>query len=84
VHYTGELIGGKQFDSSKGREPFSFTIGNGEVIRGWDEGVAKMSLGEIALLRISPEFGYGARGAGDDIPPNSPLLFQVELLGIDW
>jgi len=84
VDYTGQLLNGRQFDSSEGRDPFVFTIGKGEVIRGWDEGVAQMSLGETALLRISPEYGYGARGAGNDIPPNSTLIFLVKLLKIDW
>lgn len=58
VHYRGELLNGKQFDTSIGRAPFTFTLGAGEVIRGWDEGVAKMSLGEVALLKLSPEYGY--------------------------
>ena len=84
VHYIGELIGGKRFDASVGKDPFSFKLGNGDVIRGWDEGVAQMSLGEIALLKISPDYGYGARGAGADIPPNSVLIFQVQLLAINW
>lgn len=83
VHYTGQLMNGQQFDSSVGRKPFTFKIGMGQVIRGWDEGVATMSLGEIAILQISPEYGYGARGAGSDIPPNATLMFQVELLGIN-
>ena len=83
VHYTGKLMNGKQFDSSVGKQPFTFKIGMGQVIKGWDEGVAKMSLGETAILKISPEYGYGARGAGASIPPNSVLLFQVELLGIN-
>ena len=83
VHYTGKLLNGKQFDSSVGKQPFSFKIGMGQVIKGWDEGVATMSLGETSILRISPEYGYGARGAGGLIPPNSVLLFQVELLRID-
>jgi FKBP-type peptidyl-prolyl cis-trans isomerase len=84
VHYKGLLTNGKQFDSSLDRnQPFTFKIGMGEVIRGWDEGVAKMSLGELATLVISSDFGYGVRGAGRDIPPNSTLIFHVQLLGID-
>jgi FK506-binding protein 1 len=83
VHYTGELIGGKRFDTSVGRGPFVFTIGMGEVIKGWDQGVSQMSLGETALLKIRPEYGYGARGSPPDIPPNSTLIFQVELLQIN-
>jgi FK506-binding protein 1 len=84
VHYIGELVGGKRFDSSVERgEPFSFTLGMGQVIRGWDDGVAQMSLGEQALLKISPDYGYGARGAPPDIPPNAVLIFQVKLLSID-
>lgn len=69
--------------SSRDRdEPFQFTLGVGEVIRGWDEGVAMMTLGEKARLVISADFGYGSAGAGDDIPPNSDLVFEVELLAI--
>lgn len=74
---------GKKFDSSRDRgKPFVFSIGQGEVIKGWDQGVIKMSLGEKARLHISADFGYGARGAGKDIPPNSDLVFEVELLAI--
>jgi FKBP-type peptidyl-prolyl cis-trans isomerase len=84
VHYKGLLTNGKQFDSSLDRrEPFKFQIGMGQVIKGWDEGVATMSLGELATLVISPDFGYGARGSGNDIPPNAMLIFHVQLLGID-
>jgi FKBP-type peptidyl-prolyl cis-trans isomerase len=83
VHYIGQLMNGTQFDASIGKKPFSFLIGMGQVIRGWDEGVSRMSLGEIALLQIAPEYGYGSRGAGADIPPNSTLMFQVELLAIN-
>merc|ERR1711862_683081 len=84
MHYTGTLTDGTVFDSSipKGR-PFRFTIGVGQVIRGWDEGVMKMSLGEKAKLSITSDFGYGARGAGGVIPPNADLNFEVELLGIN-
>ena len=84
MHYTGTLAAnGKQFDSSvaKGR-PFQFVIGIGQVIRGWDEGVMKMSLGEKSVLRITSDYGYGAAGAGGVIPPNSDLNFEVELLAI--
>mmetsp|Transcript_12871 Transcript_12871/g.18800 ORF Transcript_12871/g.18800 Transcript_12871/m.18800 type:complete len:147 (+) Transcript_12871:10-450(+) len=84
MHYTGTLTdGGKQFDSSltKGR-PFQFVIGIGQVIKGWDEGVMQMSLGEKAVLKISSDYGYGARGAPGAIPPNADLTFEVELLAI--
>lgn len=84
MHYTGTLAAsGAQFDSSRDRgEPFTFQIGVGQVIPGWDKGVMKMSLGERAVLRIPAAMGYGARGAGKDIPPNSDLVFDVELLKI--
>mmetsp|Transcript_55606 Transcript_55606/g.64982 ORF Transcript_55606/g.64982 Transcript_55606/m.64982 type:complete len:128 (+) Transcript_55606:42-425(+) len=84
MHYTGTLAdGGKQFDSSVSKgKPFQFVIGVGQVIKGWDEGVAKMSLGEKSMLKISSDFGYGARGAGGVIPPNADLNFEVELLAI--
>jgi FK506-binding protein 1 len=81
---TGTLLdGGKRFDSSKGRSPFKFTIGMGQVIQGWDEGVMKMSLGERAVLTIPSRMGYGSRGAGGVIPPNADLVFDVELLQIN-
>ena len=81
VHYVGKLRNGNKFDSSVDRnQPFSFNIGMGKVIKGWDIGVASMSLGEVASLVISPEYGYGAKGAGRDIPPNSELIFEVRLL----
>lgn len=85
MHYTGTLkSNGKKFDSSVDRgQPFQFKIGVGQVIRGWDEGVMKMSLGEKAVLTISSDFGYGARGAGGVIPPNADLVFEVELLKIN-
>uniref|UniRef100_A0A7S3LEC3 peptidylprolyl isomerase n=2 Tax=Amphora coffeiformis TaxID=265554 RepID=A0A7S3LEC3_9STRA len=82
--YVGTLASdGTQFDSSfrKGR-PFQFVIGIGQVIKGWDEGVAQMSLGEKATLKITSDYGYGARGAGGVIPPNADLNFEVELLAI--
>jgi FK506-binding protein 1 len=83
VHYTGYLVNGSKFDSSVDRkEPFTFTIGVGQVIRGWDDGVMKMSVGESSRIYIKPDFGYGARGAGNVIPPNSTLIFDVELISI--
>ena len=85
MHYHGTLASnGQKFDASRDRgRPFSFTIGIGQVIRGWDEGVMTMSLGEKSMLRITSDYGYGARGAGGVIPPNADLNFEVELLAIN-
>jgi FKBP-type peptidyl-prolyl cis-trans isomerase len=90
VHYTGWLYDpsagdkrGAKFDSSKDRnEPFEFRLGGGEVISGWDEGVAGMKVGGTRILTIPPAMGYGATGAGGIIPPNATLLFEVDLLGV--
>jgi FKBP-type peptidyl-prolyl cis-trans isomerase FkpA len=90
VHYTGWLYDasaadrrGRKFDSSRdGGSPFEFRLGAGEVISGWDEGVAGMKVGGTRLLTIPPGMGYGARGAGGVIPPNATLVFEVELLGV--
>jgi FKBP-type peptidyl-prolyl cis-trans isomerase FkpA len=87
VHYTGWLSEngnkGNKFDSSKDRgDPFIFPLGRGQVIKGWDEGVAGMKVGGKRKLTIPPSLGYGARGAGGVIPPNATLLFEVELLSV--
>jgi FKBP-type peptidyl-prolyl cis-trans isomerase len=83
VHYTGWLENGKKFDSSVDRgQPFSFPLGAGRVIKGWDEGVQGMKVGGKRKLTISSDLGYGSRGAGGVIPPNATLIFDVELLGV--
>ena len=87
VHYTGWLMyggtAGKKFDSSKDRnDPFVFPLAQGQVIKGWDEGVQGMKVGGTRKLTIPPELGYGARGAFGAIPPNATLIFEVELLGV--
>ena len=84
VHYTGYLTNGKKFDSSvDGNKPFTFVIGYGQVIKGWDEGVGSMKIGGKRKLIIPAALGYGKQGAGGIIPPNSELIFDVELLGVN-
>ena len=82
VNYTGKLQDGTVFDTSVGRAPFQFTLGAGEVIKGWDQGVAGMKVGGKRMLVIPPNLGYGRRGAGGVIPPDATLVFEVELLGV--
>ncbi|XP_051914203.1 peptidyl-prolyl cis-trans isomerase FKBP1A-like [Hippocampus zosterae] len=84
VHYIGTLENGKVFDDSRGRgKPFKFKIGNQEVIRGWEEGVAQMSVGQRAKLICSPDYAYGSKGHPGIIPPNATLTFDVELLRLE-
>ncbi|KAJ8901192.1 hypothetical protein NDN08_007041 [Rhodosorus marinus] len=83
VHYVGTLTDGTKFDSSRDRgSQFEFMIGMGQVIKGWDEGVMQMSIGQVAKLTCSPDYAYGARGVPGVIPPNATLLFEVELFGV--
>jgi FKBP-type peptidyl-prolyl cis-trans isomerase len=82
VHYTGKFLTGQPFDSSYNRnQPFQFTVGAGQVIKGWDICVASMKIGEKCLLLVPPHMGYGASGVGGVIPPNAVLAFDIELLG---
>lgn len=83
VHYTGTLANGTQFDSSKGKDPFGFTIGKGDVIKGWDDGVAGMKIGGKRKLTIPYTLGYGEKGNPPTIPPKATLLFDVELLEVE-
>ena len=84
IHYTGYLESGKQFESSlDGKRTFQFTLGLGQVIKGWDEGLAIMTVGSRYLLRIPPALGYGQAGAGGDIPPNATLIFDVQLVSAE-
>lgn len=84
MHYTGTLLDGKEFDSSRGRnEPFRFQIGVGQVVKGWDQGLLDMCIGEQRKLTVPPELGYGDTGAGDRIPAGATLVFETELIKIE-
>ena len=83
VHYTGTLESGKEFDSSRAREPFAFRMGAGQVIPGWDEGLIGMKVGGKRKLLIPPHLGYGERGSPPAIPPDAKLIFEIELLGVE-
>lgn len=83
VHYVGTLVDGEKFDSSRDRgQPFNFKLGAGQVIEGWDRGVAGMKIGGLRKLTVPPELGYGAEGYPGAIPPNATLLFEVELIAV--
>ena len=83
VHYTGKLTDGTVFDSSVSRgQPLEFNVGVGQVIRGWDEGIMQLTAGQKAILTCPPDYAYGAAGAGNVIPPNATLTFEVELIEI--
>jgi FKBP-type peptidyl-prolyl cis-trans isomerase len=82
VHYTGKLSTGEEFDSSVGKQPFKFTLGSGQVIKGWDEGVVGMKVGEKRQLTIPSELGYGAQGAPPKIPGGATLVFDIEMIGL--
>ena len=83
VHYTGKLTNGQVFDSSVSRgQPLEFQVGAGRVIRGWDEGIPQLKVGEKAVLTCPPDYAYGSQGAGGVIPPNATLIFEVELVAI--
>lgn len=83
VHYTGLLTNGTKFDSSQDRnEPIAFQLGTGRVIKGWDEGIVRLRVGDQATLVIPPQLGYGAKGAGGVIPPDATLIFIVEVMGV--
>ncbi|MFD2182746.1 FKBP-type peptidyl-prolyl cis-trans isomerase [Rhodoplanes azumiensis] len=83
VNYTGKLTNGTTFDTSVGRAPFTFALGSGQVIKGWDQGVAGMKVGGKRKLVIPPDLGYGPAGAPPKIPPNATLVFEVDLLGVE-
>ena len=84
VHYVGTLLDGTKFDSSRDRgQPLQFQVGVQQVIRGWDEGIMQLKVGQKAKLTCPPDYAYGERGAGNVIPPNATLIFEVELMGIN-